>query len=60
MPADVSDESQDIPHYHEHEEHDSLEDDPTWTPEENDSAFKEMKDDYDDSQKAQSQVGKLS
>ena len=46
MPADVGDESQDIPDYH---EHDSLEDDPTWTPEEIDSAYK---DDDDDSQNA--------
>ena len=49
MPADVGDESQDIPDYH---EHDSLEDDPTWTPEEIDSAYKVMKDDDDDSQNA--------
>ena len=51
MPADVADEKEELPeqlNYRQNED-DSLDDDPTWSPEELERAYKAMKDDDDDS-----------
>ncbi|XP_015776536.1 PREDICTED: uncharacterized protein LOC107354556 [Acropora digitifera] len=51
MPADVFDEREELPEplSDQKNEYDSLDDDPTWSPEELESAYKAMKDDDDDS-----------
>ena len=50
MPADVADEKEELPEQLSdwQNERDSLDDDPTWSPEELEKAYKAMKDDDDD------------
>ena len=50
MPADVADEKEELPERLSdwRNERDSLDDDPTWSPEELEKAYKAMKDDDDD------------
>jgi len=45
MPADVADEKEELPEQlsDQQNEHDSLDDDPTWSPEELERAYKAMK-----------------
>ena len=49
MPADVADEKEELTEQLSDRQSDSLDDDPTWSPEELERAYKAMKDDDDDS-----------